>query len=324
MKKNKFIVLGIGILLFLILLGNSFFIVQEYESAVVMRFNMIIAAHVRSGGDALRSELSADPKFSYVQVYEGAGLKMKIPFADSVVKYDNRLQTYDTPARQIITIDKNKLMFDNNAQWRIENPVLFNVTMGSFAYARERIEDIMYSHMNEKVGKLTYHALITDKDETENMLLELARDVTKVTRQYGIEVYDIRIKRTDLPAENYASVYNRMITERNRIAAQYRSEGDEEAMKIRADTDRQATIFVSEAYRKAEILKGEGDAEAARIYNAAYSKNAQFYEFYNMLETYRKTLGEKTTLVIPLDSPFAKYLLGSALPESAPVAQPAP
>lgn len=320
MKRIKPFVIAGAALLLIIVAANTFFVVEEYESAVVMRFNMIIATHVRSGGGELKNELAADQKFSYVNVYEGAGLKVKIPFVDSVVKYDNRLQTYDTPARQVITVDKNKLMFDNNAQWKVTNPVLFNVTMGSFAYARERIEDIMYSHMNEKVGKLSYHTLITDKDMTENMLLELARDVTDVTRQYGVEVYDIRIRRTDLPAENYASVYNRMITERGRIAAQYRSEGDEEAIKIKADTDRQATVVVSEAYRTAEVLKGEGDAEAARIYNEAYSKDFNFYEFYNMLETYRKTLGEKTTLVIPLDSPFAKYLLDGRMSSGA--AQP--
>jgi membrane protease subunit HflC len=220
------------------------------------------------------------------------------------------LLTYDTAPRQVITSDKKKLIFDNNAQWRIDNPALFEITMGRVEEAQKRLDDILYSKMNEKVGKITATSLITDKVLVEQMQIDLAKEMTDTMMAYGIEVFDIRVKRTELPQENYESVYKRMISERQRIAAQYRSEGDEEALKMRSDTDRQIVILLSEARRQAEILKGEGDAEAARIFNDAYGTDPGFYEFYNTLEMYKATIGSNTTLVIPSDSPFAQYLFG--------------
>jgi membrane protease subunit HflC len=235
------------------------------------------------------------------------------------------LLTYDTLPRQVITSDKKKLIFDNNAQWRIINPALFEITMGRIEEAQMRLDDILYSRMNEKVGKILSNVLITDKAEVEKMQNDLAAEISAAMRAYGIEVFDIRVKRTDLPQENYESVYNRMITERQRIAAQYRSEGDEEALKARSNTDRQIVILLSEARKKAEVLKGEGDAEAARIFNEAYGKDISFYEFYSTLEMYKVTIGGNTKLVIPADSDFAKYLFGKqAEPTPAPTPSPTP
>jgi len=289
---------------------NSFFIIGEHESAVLKRFSSVQSVYVREASDALYEDLAGDPKFSHVSIYEGAGLKWKVPFVDQVTKYDTRLITYDTPSRQVITAEKKKLLFDNNAQWRIVNPIYFDISMGTLSAAQTRIDSILYSLMNEKVGKILSHDLIADKDVVEQMLSELVAESSESLRSAGIEVYDIRIRRTDLPQENYESIYNRMITERNRIATQYRSEGDEEALEITSQTDREATILLSEANMKAEILKGEGDKEAARVFNEAYGLDPEFYEFYNTLETYKATLDDSATLVIPLDSPFARYLLG--------------
>jgi len=318
-KKVSLIILAVLVLAALIVSSQSFFVLEEYESAVRKRFGSIVEVYVREDGDRIRAELEESGKFSDVKVSEGSGLKFIMPFVDEVTKYDSRLMTYETPSRQIITADKKKLLFDNNAQWRISNPLLFNISMGSMSAASTRIDDFLYSRMNEKVGKIQSHDLISNNDDKVTIMLdELATETTEALREFGIEVFDIRIKRTDLPEENYESIYNRMITERNKIAAKYRSEGDEEAIKITSETDRQVTVLLSEAKMKAEILMGEGDSEAARIYNEAYSSDPEFYEFYSLLETYRSTMGDEVSLVIPSDSEFAKYLLGYSVDEEKP------
>ncbi|GHV31790.1 protein HflC [Clostridia bacterium] len=308
---KKWIIALVAVLALAIILGNSLFTIREDESAIVQRFGRITSMYVKSSDAALAAQLIASD-YGYVKIHEGAGLKVKIPFIDSLTKYTHRYMTYDTTPRQVITRDKKKLTFDNNAQWRIENPVMFYITVHNVATARDRIDNILYSRMNDKVGKMDSHVLITDKVAVETMLDELAAEVSSESfKTFGVQVVDIRIKRTDLPPENYESIYNRMITERNRIAAQYRSEGDEEAMKVRSQTDRDVISITSEARRAAEVLKGEGDGEAARIFNETYGKDPAFFEFYNTLDAYRATIGSSATLVIPADAPFAKYLMGA-------------
>jgi modulator of FtsH protease HflC len=323
--RKLWIVVGSVILLF-ILFKLFTFQVAENESAAVLRFGKIIAVYVKTADQAqavLQDFASQQDRLGDVRVYSGTGLKVRMPFIDKVKKYNNMLLTYDTSPRQVITSDKKKLIFDNNAQWRIVNPALFEITMGRIEEAQKRLDDIIYSRMNEKVGKIDSNVLITDKAAVEQMQNDLAVEISNMMRPYGIEVFDIRVKRTELPQENYESVYKRMITERQRIAAQYRSEGDEEALKARSDTDRQVVILLSEARKNAEKLKGEGDAEAARIFNEAYGKNYAFYEFYSTLEMYKVTIGSNTRLVIPSDSPFAKFLFGIAA-EPAPTVAPTP
>ena len=164
------------------------------------------------------------------------------------------------------------------------------------------------------------HVLIADKEVVMEMLDELAEEVTAQSTAFGVVVVDIRIKRTDLPSDIYQSIYTRMETERKRIATQYRSEGEEEAIKIKSETDRQVAVITSQAMRQAEVLMGEADAEAARIFNEAYGRDPGFFEFYNMLLTYRETIGQSTTLVIPSSSPFTKYLIGSEMGNAPSVA----
>lgn len=313
MMSKKFWLLLALVIGLIILFNISTFQIPENQQAVVMRFGKIIGVYVKTEAQAaaaLADFAEEDDRLEDVKVYYGTGLRFRMPFIDQVKKYSNMLLTYETSPRQVITSDKKKLFFDNNAQWRINNPALFEITMGRIEEAQKRLDDILYSRMNEKVGKIESNVLISDKEAVEKMQNDLATEISSAMKAYGIQVFDIRVKRTDLPQENYESVYNRMITERQRIAAQYRSEGEEEALKVRSNTDRQITILLSEAREKAEILKGEGDAEAARIYNEAYGTDPAFYEFYNTLEMYKATIGENTVLMIPADSEFAKYLFG--------------
>jgi membrane protease subunit HflC len=313
MKKKNIVIISI-IAIALLAFALCTFQLQESESAVVLRFGKIVGVYVKNAkqaDDVKAGILKENARLSDIKVYYGTGLRFKLPIIDSAKKYNNRLLTYDTAPRQVITADKKKLIFDNNAQWVIANPALFEVTMGRVEEAEKRLDDILYSMMNEKVGKMESLVLISDKAKVEQMQNDLAVEISKSMIAYGIQIFDIRVKRTELPVENYESVYNRMNTERERIAAQYRSEGDEAALKVKSDTDKQIMILLSDARKKAEIIKGEGDATAAKIYNDAYGTDKDFYQFYNTLEAYKVTMQSNTKLVIPSNSPFAKYLFGA-------------
>ncbi len=311
MKTLKKILLPVLVLAIIFIVNNSIFIVNEYESAIIKRFGHIEAVYVKENAQEVRDTTAKYyPALSSTNVIEGTGLHFKMPFVDQVTKYSNRLLTYDTSPQQVITSDKKKLLFDNNAQWTIENPVLFDLSMRSIASAETRIDDIIYSSMRDKIGKNPSSQIISDKALGIQILDELTHEVNLALEGYGVEIYDIKIKRTDVPEENHQSIYNNMITERNRMAAQYRSEGDEEAIKTRSETDKTVSVILSEARANAEKIKGEGDAEAARIYNEAYGSDPEFYKFYNTLETYKNTLKDKVTLVLPSDSDFAQYITG--------------
>ncbi|MDR0670921.1 MAG: protease modulator HflC [Oscillospiraceae bacterium] len=308
-KTTKWFLLAVGLCLLLIVALNCCFELQEGESALVQRFGRIEAIYVKETSRELHDQMTEDGE-GHIPVRVGTGLKWKVPFLDHVIKYPSMLLAYDTPSRQVITADKKKIYFDNNAQWRIVNPLRFYKGVFNIQNAYGRIDSYLYSYMNTHVGAMQSTTLITDKAAVGVMLDELNHTVSEACAAFGVDVFDIRIKRTDLPEENYQSIYNRMITERNRMSAEYRSKGEEESLRIRSEADRDVVGISSEAARRAEILKGEGDSEAARIYNEAYSADPSFFEFYNLLDTYRLTVGAGSTLVIPLSSPFAKYLLG--------------
>jgi len=284
------------------------FRVSMTEHAVVTRFGNIHKAVV-SDASAMQ-ELRNNPRFEEIDIVEGKGLFFRFPFIDKVDYYNDRMLTYDVDTREVTTKDKKKVILDNYAQWKIVNPVLFRITMRTEANAYVRLEDIIYSKLNQHIGQIDAEVLISDKVYLEAMLADIVVLANVETKDFGIEIIDVRIKRTDLPEENNANIFNRMRTERERMAMQYRSEGQEEAQKIRSDADRQATIIEAQAYAEAERIRGEGEAEAMRIYAEVYNQDPEFYEFFRTLQTYRKTLGSNTTLVIDSDSDFAKFLFG--------------
>ena len=310
-KAGKSMGILVAIFAVLIILGQCFYIVDETNHAIKIRFNEIIEINTNNLSDEEFAATSANPIYETVKLTTGAGIKFKIPFVDRIEFYDNRLITYDTAPREVITLDKKKLILDNNAQWWITDPYKFKLTMNSISAANRRIEDLMYSKINEKVGKTDAHDLIANKEYIENMLNEISEELNVVTAEFGVTVADVRIKRTDLPEENNENIYNRMRTERQQTATQYRSEGREEATKIKAQADMEAKVLVAQAYAEAEQIKGEGDAEAAAIYNAAYNRDPEFYEFYMSMQTYQAALGNNTKIVISPDSPFAKYIYSS-------------
>ena len=317
-SSKKYVAVAVCAFILLIVALNSVFFLEEDESALVQRFGRIEAVYMRDASDAVKGQFAQYPS---VALRFGTGLKFKIPFIDNVIKYPSKLILYDSPPREVLTLDRHRLYFDNTAQWRIDNPLLFYEAYNNIDGAKERIDDVLYSEMRISVGRLNSYVLISDRETSRQMLLDMAEAVSANFIQQGISVVDIRIKRTDLPSETYASIYNRMNTERQRVAAENRSEGNRDLLMIRSETDREVIAVTSEAERKAEEIRGEGDSEAARIYNEAYGSDPEFFEFYNLLETYRQTVSGSSTLIVPHDSPFAKYLLGAG---SAPAAAPAP
>jgi membrane protease subunit HflC len=280
MKK---ILTGIGaILLFLGL--TSIFIVDETEQVVVLQFG------------------------KPVRIITEPGLHIKVPFPIQEKNvFENRLLEYDSPPEEILSKDKKSLIVDNYVRWKIVDPLQFLKTVQAIPTALSRMDDIVYSELRRELGTHDMVEIITENRE------ELMEKVTvasnRATQDYGIEVVDVRIRRVDLPSQNEESIYARMDAERKRQANKFRSEGEEEAQKIRATTDRDKTIILADAYKQAERIRGEGDAKAVEVYADAYSADPKFYEFVRTLDAYKKIIDDKTMLVLPSDSRLFKLLL---------------
>jgi membrane protease subunit HflC len=287
MKRNQWIMI-ISAVVLLILLSGSMFIVKEGEYKVVLKF-----------GEAVRAE-------------SNPGLKFKLPFIENVSSLPKYQMTYESNPTSILTKDKKPIIVDNYTVWRITNAEQFLRTVQSVSGGVQRIDEAVYNSVRRKLSEVNYDNIISEKTERGNINDEITKDVTAaLTRDnYGIEVIDVRIKRTDLPEGNKQSVYNRMISDRQSIAARYLSEGDEESRKITSKADRTATELLAQAESDAKKIIAEGEKEAAKIYNEAYGKDAQFYSLYRTLESYVTTLKNEPVIMLPIDSPYAKILLG--------------
>ena len=235
----------------------------------------------------------------------GLNWKFPAPFQTSN-SFEKRLLEYDVPPEEILSKDKKSLIIDNYVRWRIVDPLLFLQTVKAIPTAKTRLDDIVYSELRQELGTHDMVEIITDNRAL--VMEKVTKASNEETSKYGIEVIDVRIRRVDLPRENEASIYARMEAERKRQANKFRSEGEEEAQKIRAATDRDKTVLLADAYKKAQQIRGEGDAKALDIYASSYSKDPDFYEFTRTLETYEKVIDKKTTLVLPGDSKLFKGL----------------
>jgi len=276
----------IGLVAILVLLGlTTVFIVDETEQVVILAFG------------------------KPVRTITEPGINMKVPFPlQEKIKFDDRLLEYDSPPEEILSKDKKTLIVDNYVRWSIVDPLQFLKTVQAIPTALSRMDDIVYSELRRELGT---HDMVEIITENREKLMEIVTfNSNNATLDYGIEVLDVRIRRVDLPAENEESIYARMEAERNRQANKFRSEGEEEAQKIRASTDRDKTIILADAYKEAEGIRGEGDAKAVEVYASAYSADPKFYEFVRTLDTYKKIIDDKTTLVLPADSRLFKLLLG--------------
>ena len=279
---KKFILI-IGLLV--VLLGlSSIFVVDEREQVVILQFG------------------------KPVRTISEPGLNMKVPFPiQEKIIFDNRLLEYDSPPEEILSKDKKTLIVDNYVRWKIVDPLQFLKTVQAIPTALSRMDDIVYSELRRELGTHDMVDIITDNREA---IMEVVTQASnEATMDYGISVVDVRIRRVDLPTENEESIYARMDAERKRQANKFRSEGEEEAQKIRAATDKDKTIILADAYKEAERVRGEGDAKAVEVYADAYSADPKFYEFVRTLDAYKKVIDDKTTLVLPSDSRLFKLLM---------------
>lgn len=280
MKKGTVLIILIVAILFLANL--SLFIVDETKQAIVLQF-----------GKPIRS-------------IKEPGLNWKLPFIQNVVFFEDRLLVYDAAPTEIITKDKKTLIVDNYARWKIIDPLKFLQTVRDLNGAQARLDDIIYSELRVDLGLFDMSEIVSER--REGIMKRVTEISNEKAKTYGIEIVDVRIKRVDLPPENEKFIFDRMRAERERIAKQYRAEGQEESAKIIAETEREKTVILAEAYKTAQTLKGEGEAESVKIYAESFNQDPEFYKFYRTLEAYRNTFKDKTTVLLSTDSEFLKYL----------------
>lgn len=242
-----------------------------------------------------------------------AGPAIKLPFLESAQSLPKQKRVYDGTPSDILTSDQKPIIVDSYTVWQIVDPLLFVQNTVSLSNAEQRIDAAVYSTVRNMLGRLQYGDIVQEgKSARTDLTAELTERVNTslVEKGYGIVVHDVRIKRTDLPQENLESVYTRMKSDRSKIAAEYLAEGDEQAIKVKAETDREVSVMVAEANRESKEIEAEGEAEAAAIYNEAYGSDPEFYALYRTLESYRTTFNNNPAIVMPIDSPYARLLLG--------------
>lgn len=275
----------IALLVLLILLSMATYTVDQREHAIVFRLGEIIA------------------------VKEEPGLYFKTPLVDNVKYYDKRILTYDssTPDR-FITSEKKNVLVDSFIKWRIIDPAKFYVSVnGDERQAERRLTQTVNDGLRAEFGKRTIQEVVSgERSEIMDIIKERA---DRESNNIGIEILDVRLRRVDLPKEVSDSVYQRMEAERKSVANELRSEGFAESEKIKANAEKQKEIIITDAYREAQKIKGQGDAKAARVYSDVFSKNKEFYDFYRSLEAYRNSVNSKEDiLVLDPNTEFFKYL----------------
>ena len=265
-------------------LSNSFFIVNEKEEAIVFQF-----------GEAVRTDIDV-------------GFHFKLPIVQEVKKYDSRIQTLDEEPDRILTVESKYLLVDSFIKYKIADVLTFyKANNGSFNSLNSLLGQRSEFVLKNNFGKRTVKEVVSgERDELMNIMLNSLNDSVA---DLGIEIIDFRVKRIDLPSNLSNSVYERMRTERNRLAEELRSEGKEISREIRAVADKDKVVILAEAYKKAELLRGEGDAEAARIYAEGFSQDPEFYEFTRSIKAYVETFEDKgDVMLIDANSDFLKYL----------------
>ena len=292
MKKIKWIALGVAVLLALAICSGCFFTVAENEYACTVRFSKIIST-------------TSD-----------AGLHLKLPFVDSVKYFTKATQLYDIPPSEVLTSDKQNMTVDCYILWSISDPKLFYQTLGSTSTAEQRLDALTYNELKTVMGTLAQADIINMEDgaRRNDIYSNIASDVDRLARTYGIRVEDVKIKQFDLPESNLNAVYSRMISERNQMAEKYTADGNYEASIIRNNVDKQVNIIVSDAEAEAAKLVAEGEGEYMRMLAAAYDSDDKkdFYEFTLALDALKSSLdGTEKTVILDGSSSLAQILMGN-------------
>ena len=274
-------VLGVLVLIAGFVAYSMLFVVPQVQQAIVLQFGAPM-------------EAVKDP-----------GLKFKLPW-QNVVYYDKRVLDLDPPKQQVILSDQKRLDVDSYARFKIVDPLLFFQTVKDEMGARSRLSPIINSALRRVLGNETLLSILSD--QRISIMASIRQQANDGARPLGMELVEVRIRRADYPEETSLNIYNRMKSEREREAKEFRAQGQEEAQKIRADADKQRVVIVADAKKQSEMLRGQGDAEAIRIYAEAFGKDPEFFAFYRSMQAYRNAMkGGDTTMVLSPDSDFFKY-----------------
>jgi membrane protease subunit HflC len=289
----------------LIILYSSLFAVYQTQQALVVRLGQV------------------------VRVINEPGLNVKVPFIDTVIDIDKRILDLEAPAQEVIASDQKRLVVDAFARYRIHDPLRFFQTLGSKAAADSQLTILLNSALRRVLGEATFIQLV--RDERAELMARIRDLINHEAAGYGIEVVDARIRRADLPEQNSQAVYQRMQTARQREAAEYRAQGQQQAQEIRSRADRDVTVLVADATNKSEQIRGQGDALRNEIFAAAFNQDPDFFAFYRTMQAYETGLkANDTRLVLKPDSSFFRYFNdpfgkagAAASPRAGGVAPPA-
>lgn len=284
---------GVVAVILLIMLGvvlANVFVVKEGEYKVVRQFGEV------------------------VRTVQEPGLSFKIPFIQTVTTVPKYQMLYDEAEAEINTKDKKRMLIDNYVLWRVEDPEQMISNLANIVNAEAKMSEFVFSVVRTELGQLDYDEIINDEKSSRGSLNDRVTErVNELLAKdnYGIVVTDVRMRRTDLPPENEQSVFTRMISERESTAQEYLSRGDADKNTMIANTDREVRELIAKAEAEADVIRGEGEGEAAKIYNDSFSKDPEFYELYRTLESYKTTINGETVIVLPSNSPYARFLLGN-------------
>lgn len=284
--KNAFA----GIIVFLLFVAGSdaIYIVKQTERAILLQFGQIVEADI------------------------APGLHFKLPWVNTVRKFDGRVLTVTADAQRYLTLEQKALVVDSFAKWRIVDvEKYYTSSSGEESRTSNLLQQRINDGLRNKFGERDLQEVVSGQRDL--LMEELTRELNLSTaEEYGIEVIDVRVKQIELPLDVRASVYERMTSERQREAQQLRSRGNELAIGIEADADRQEAVLLVEAYRDSETIRGEGDAQAAATYASAYSQNEEFYAFTRSINSYQESFSNKgDILIVDPDSEYFKYLRAS-------------
>ena len=285
--RKRFGTVVVIVVLLLIAVNSAFFIVDETNQAILVQLGKPVSRVLPPG------------------------IHYKIPFVQEAIFFERRLLDYDARPAEILTRDKKNLVVDNFAKWQIVDPLKFYQTVRNVSGAVARLDDIIFAELRVELGR---HDMVDIISKVRSDIMEsVTKRSDERSREIGVSVIDVRIKRADLPQENEKAVFGRMQAERQREAKRYRSEGQEAALKLRATADREKSIILAEAYRKSQELRGEGDATATALFAEAFGQDQEFFSFTRSLEAYRKSMKDKTTLVMSPRDEFLQYFQNSGL-----------
>ena len=284
MSQKGFSALVVG-LIALVVAWSSLFVISERERAVQLRFGQLVKDDIQPG------------------------LHLKVPFVDNVRIFDARLQNLEVPSERFLTLEQKAVIVDSYIKWRIDDVSRFyRATAGDLFRANTLLSQRAESRMRNKFGALTLNEVVSG--QRDQLMSEITNELNSVARdELGVSVVDVRVKKIDLPPQVSDSVYERMSSERDKEAQEYRSKGLEMAEGIRANADREQRVIMANAYRDAEMIRGDGDAKAAEVYAKAFRQDPEFYAFTRSLEAYRKSFNSSgDIMLLEPDSDFFNYL----------------